>query len=402
MGIDIAKLKSFAPSKEGITNAVSMLKRFLKKLPPVVTGMLVLGGIYYLISLYIAWATPTTIAKLEDKLSRESVLVEIAKTPEEKDKHGFQNKQKAISEKDKFKLTKGLYKKTGVGKLPIIRKSDNLTSFRAYQAPFSFKDIGQKPLISFIIQDFGLSQKSSEKALDTLPPEVSFALSPYSALPQEWIKMAKGNGHEVWLTLPIQNEHSMDLGPNTIFHHAALPQKIDRLHDSFALALGYTGVASFTDNTMSRANDHYIKIAEEIYARGLGFLELNPNAPITIQGKALAIGAPYIKTNLTVVRPKGKNSYEELEKFAKKNGYAVAIIPNYPDSIKNLSKWILKVGKMDYAIAPVSAIYDLPLHRAAPDIGKKMQPSQLSAKDHEQPQEKPPKEAKADSYNNHH
>ncbi|MGH1376871.1 MAG: divergent polysaccharide deacetylase family protein [Alphaproteobacteria bacterium] len=383
MGIDIAKLKSFAPSKQGIMNILTRIKRPTIKLPPIAIGMATLGILYFLVSFYVSWSGAATLAALESKLSSETVSVHVAPPPEEQDKHGFQNKHATKDKKNTFKLVKGLYKRTGEGKLPIIRRSDNLTSFRAYQAPFSFKDIGDKPLIAFIIQDFGLSQKNSEKALDILPPQVSFVLSPYAALPQEWLKMAKSKGHEVWLNIPIQNNTSPDLGPNTIFHHTALPKKAENMHASFSVALGYSGVASFTDNSMNRVKGHYLKIMDEIYARGLGFLELNPNASTTIEGKALTLGAPYIKSNMTVLRPKGNNSFQQLEKVAKKNGYAVAIVPNYPDSIKNLSVWILKVGQMDYAIAPISAIYDLPLHRAAPDIADTTKT--LSPKDHEQP-----------------
>ncbi len=316
--------------------------------------------IYLLIFFYIYMASSSSIAKVESKLASEIVIVEYIKEEKKEEKSLKTTIGKAGI---KEIIIDGLYENTKFGKLPIIREKDNLTSFRAYQQPFSFSKT-KKPIISFIVIDYGLSQEQSEAALDLLPKEVSFLLSPYSILPQEWVKMARDKGHEVWLNLPIQNDKTTDLGKNTIFHHASINKKIEAMKRSMALAEGYVGLASYTDESINIASKDYLKLADEIYSRGLGFFEINPNAPNLIKGKAFSKSAPYIKADLEIFKINGEhNSFETLEKIAHKKGSAIAVIPSYPNTIKNLAMWIMKIAQSDYIIAPISAIYDLPLYR---------------------------------------
>ena len=386
--MDIAKIKASAASIDTV-----MLKEKLEQckdhiaaisqrvdMTALAKGLATAAVIYILLFLYVYLNSASTIAKLESQVIVENIPV----THIEKSHNQTTNVPESMSVID------GLHEVTDIGHLPIIRKKDSLTSFRAYQHPFSFKNIGNKPIISFIIVDYGLSKEQSLSALDLLPPEVSFILSPYSSLPGEWVAMAQSKGHEVWLNLPIQNEKSHDLGKHTVYHHSPLLEKKNNMHRSLVKTQGYIGIGSYTDDSTNSAKQHYLELAENLYMRGLGILELNPNAPSFIEGKALSMGAPYVKADLEVFRIKGKeNSFETLETIAQKKGHAVAIIPNYPATIKNLAVWLMKVAQADYIIAPVSAIYDLPLHRNSNASATKMEiaPTPLHRNDHIEPEE---------------
>ncbi len=58
----------------------------------------------------------------------------------------------------------------------------------------------------------------------------------------------------------------------------------------------------------------------------------------------------------------GQNPFTELEDLLQKQGFAVAVLTNSPKNIERLAQWLLKVGRTSYTLAPVSAIYDVPLH----------------------------------------
>ncbi|PCI56782.1 MAG: hypothetical protein COB36_00445 [Alphaproteobacteria bacterium] len=387
--MDIAKIKASAASidttmlKKKFAHCKGIITAIIQRIDmmALAKGLITVTVIYSLLFLYVYLNSAGTIAKLESQVIVENVPI----THVEKSHTQITNVPASMSVID------GLHEVTDTGHLPIIRKEDNLTSFRAYQHPFTFKNIGNKPLISFIIMDYGLSKEQSLTALDLLPPEISFILSPYSSLPGEWMSMAQSKGHEVWLSLPIQNKKSHNLGGNTVYHHSPLLEKKNNMHKSLVKTQGYIGIGSYTDDSTNSAKQHYIELAEDLYTRGLGILELNPNAPTFIEGKALSMGAPYIKADLEVFRIRGKeNSFETLEAIAQEKGHAVAIIPNYPATIKNLAVWIMKVAQADYIIAPVSAIYDLPLHRSNNNASaKKMEidPTPLHRDDHREPED---------------
>ncbi len=332
-----------------------------------IIGIITVIAIYLLIFIYVSISAPSTIKELESKLTTETYPIDYVEhgknnTDVENNNHANINAGSS-SPITAPKIIEGLFEETPYGKIPIIRKSDNLTSFRAYQRPFTFPENNSKPIISFALLDYGLSKEQSKNALDLLPPEVSFILSPYSDLPNEWIKMAQDKGHEIWLNIPIQNDKFSDSGKRTIYHHSTLVKKLKSLRQTLASAQGYVGVSSYSDNGIKTAKEDYSNIAKEIYSRGLGYFETNPDATNIIKNKAFALSAPYINADLQIINIRGKNSFITLETAAKEKGHVVALIPNYPKTVKNLAVWIMKVAQADYVIAPVSAIYDLPLHQ---------------------------------------
>lgn len=328
---------------------------------------------YALAFAYVALQSSATIANLESQLPSTHVAITKIEAPvihHEEDNH--------IPVHNDF-LIDGLSHNTNAGELPIIRKSDYLTSFRAYQAPFTHDKNSKKPVIAFIVKDYGLSAGNSRAAADTLPAEISFMLSPYANEPSKWLARAQNKGHEIWMHLPVQNAASADLGPYTVFHHASLSDKQNAIYATMSKTLGYVGLAGYTDEGLSSAKDNYVQLFDELYSRGLGYLELNPDASQLIYSKAFMKGAPYIKADLEVFAMKGESSFESLERIAQDKGHAVAVIPNYAAAIKNLRMWVEKVGHIDYQIAPISTIYDLP----PPDIA----PSELQSDDLIEPEE---------------
>lgn len=354
MGIDIkAYIPKTLPSPPNLD--VQKIKDGIKSLDIKILGTGAAAMIFalILINVFVWFNSAATIEKLN--AASPVKLVEIKKT----ENPNLSNKEQEQVLRNKF-LIEGLSVDTTQGELPIIRKSDYLTSFRAYQTPFTFNKNNKKPIIAFIVRDYGLTARSSMHATKTLPPEISFMLSTYSNAPSAWISKAHSGGHEVWLQLPIQNIVYTDQGPNTIFHHASINEKQTKIYQTLSKTLGYVGLVSFTDQTFEHAKEDYSKLFDEIYNRGLGYLELNPNAPQYIKGKALTKGAPYIKANIEVIRMTGKQSFDDLEQIANTKGYALAIIPNHETAINNLAIWLEKIGTIDYQIAPVSAIYDIP------------------------------------------
>ncbi len=378
--MNIAKLKSAIPTlnKDAMIGGIKTADQ--KTLILGISGLLL---IYTSIFKYIWMQSEKTITNYKSSFISETV-------PIQKKEHETKNNQKSAPQKTYTELAiKGLYENHDHGLLPIIRKSDSFTSFRAFQHNFSFKDIDtQKPVLSFIVMDYGLSKSASEKMLDILPPQISLMISPYDKMPNEWIKMAKDKGHEVWLNTPIQNRKQNTIGTHTLYHHDPLPNKRKTLFKTLMRAQGYTGIASFTDKSLIQAGEEYTQIMDEVYKRGLGYIELNPNASRILQHKADLMGAPYMKANINIYKMTGdKNSFDALEIIAKKNGHAIAVIPNYPKAIKNLAAWVMKIGHADYTIAPVSAIYDLPSEKSSKtEITHSSEPSPLTKQDHIEPE----------------
>ena len=361
----------------GIFNSVLS---FFKGADPntLIKGTIFVFLIYGLAFSYVYFTGPAAIKEIETQMT--SGRVELMPVVKEVSKN-FLHKDEEHEGPD---LLPGLSKYEDAGRLPIIRSKDQLTSFRGYQTVFTFDTPEKRTVVAFMLTDFGLSEKYSNMAIEMLPAEVSFLLSPYAEHPREWISKARSHGHEVWLELPIQSEKFPSSGLQTIFHHQNLRDKATKMRKTLAHALGYVGVGIFLDDTISKTQDDYRKLSDEIYGRGLGVFERNPDAPKTIEASAVTRGAPFIQANLDIYKMKGNNSFQELERIANAKGDAVATVPSYPNAIKNLSMWIKAVGSVDYLVAPVSAIYDLPLARNArsKNNSNATAPSGLKPSDH--------------------
>lgn len=391
IGSYIEKLKTLCPSSVAMPAGVSSVLAKIS-LPPIIQekweildkrflllSSLCITGIYLSLFIYTSLNAQSSIKELESKMAMVSVeivekeikppILASDSTPASASKRhlGQPAPQPDIAEHEmsKANLLEGLsLYDQDVGRLPIIRVNDHLTSFRAYQKQVSLRDIGEKPAISFMLKDYGLSDKNSNIALDILPPNVSFLLSPYALLPQEWINRARAAGHEVWLELHVQHGEHNDGGLNMIYHHDSLHEKGNIMRLSLAQALGYVGVAFFMDKEARNIQEHYKKLIEELYGRGLGIFEMNPLAPSFIEAMSITKAAPYIKASGEITPLFKKDIFAPIENIAQKRGEAIMLVPPYPDFMKDLTLWIEKIGRIDYAFLPVSAIYDVPLARA--------------------------------------
>lgn len=351
---DILKRIGTAESKTAV------LKSFDPRL--FVMGLAAILGFYLLVFTYVFFSASSTIASLEDHMDSYTLSFE------EVGSHDFQvERPNYIIDPETIKsgehFYEGMGEETSFGILPIIRKEDGLTSFRAYQTPYTLSShIIEKPAIAFVMKDFGISEETSETTMNLLPNEISLSLSPYAEHPQDWIKKALEQKREVWTFLPVEtlSIEQNDTGPLTIMKRANFDKSYKLFHRLIGSNTGSVGIASYSDAIMNQSESALESIISESYGRGLGYLELNPSAPDFLVTMAVKSNAPYIKADMELLYPTGsENSFETLENIARDQGYAVAVVPPYPDIIKHLAIWIEKVGKIDYTIVPASAIYDV-------------------------------------------
>jgi len=110
----------------------------------------------------------------------------------------------------------GLFESIDVGLLPKIRDKDGITPFNAYKKPFTASP--DKPLLSFVIYNAGLSSQRTAELIELFPAEITFSFSPYSSDLQNIIAVARADGHEPWLSLPLEpkNYPLKDPGPLTL------------------------------------------------------------------------------------------------------------------------------------------------------------------------------------------
>lgn len=245
-------------------------------------------------------------------------------------------------------------------KMPLIAQVQFKDDpFKAYKRPYQPQG---KPVIAVAIRDFGLSDSVSDKILKALPPEISLLLSPYAKDAKAWGQRARQNGHEFWMTLPIESSGDVqsDPGSKALSSSSSLAHNEDVYEWAKASATEFPGYAGYTDVHYVSAQTTSKPTFRKIFTQKFGFLELNPVAPEFVETLAVAANAPYAKTTTAKAGALGKQHLLELfmgvEKEALNNGYAVLVIEPFPSVVDELANWASSLPSKNFELAPASAI----------------------------------------------
>lgn len=327
-----------------------------------------LGLSAVLLFVLVAWIWYSGPAYLEEKqaaMPSQSVVVrndiKTAKDPEQPDDTEITYEEPRTFESGLTAVpVNGLYEETDIGLLPVIRRKDGLTPFEAYKRPFDVYATDKK-LIAIGIMNLGLSDVATESAIRNMPADVSLIMSPYMKSSSFWINEARANGHEIWLTLPMESEDYPidDPGPHTLLIQTPEKENYHKIRWLMASAAGYAGfVGSYNPIFMASLADAR-PILNEIYRRGLGYINSQRN---TTMPESIAIGmkAPYGVVDVWVDKPPTREhirgALKELEKTAEEKGAAIGIIHPLPLSYQEILEWEKTLSEKGFALAPLSAL----------------------------------------------
>lgn len=249
----------------------------------------------------------------------------------------------------------GLFEESSYGRLPVAKGPDE-TPFLAYKKPYVLNL--NKPFISVVMRDFGLSRELSMKMIKDLPSSVSFILSPYSTAPDNWVQKAREDGHEVWLEMPVEtNAFPMkDPGSKGLLTRVSLQYNQDRLGWLLGRTTGYTGVAVFTDSALDNAGQMFKNIARSMSRRGLGYLELNP-AGGYFKDVAQEEGTPRAQNSALIdFLINGSEAQEKAMFRINGNGGDIVVIAPTANNIEAAKNWLNELQNQGIQSAPVSAV----------------------------------------------
>lgn len=253
----------------------------------------------------------------------------------------------------------GLYENASEGMLPIIRKEDNISPFEAYKRPF--QKTSEKPLLSIIFFNMGLSRKMTEGLIQNLPAEVSFSFSPYAQDLKLLTDISRKAGHEVWLTLPMETKNYPfdDPGPLTLLVNASVEQNKGRLTSILASTQGYVGFVSQKNHIFKREDANVNPAFQEVFDRGLAILDSKPSLYSFVGDLASKNDYPNAKNNFWLdddLTPLALNKkIRQIIEYGKSGGSLIVMVRPYPTSVKALQKFLHSAAADRFQLAPVSA-----------------------------------------------
>jgi polysaccharide deacetylase 2 family uncharacterized protein YibQ len=238
------------------------------------------------------------------------------------------------------------------GPLPIIAQ-DGRTPFQAYSRPFASNG---RPRIALVIGGLGLNARATQTAIETLPPQITLAFSPYAAGLQGWIDMARARGHEVLLETPMEplDYPDNDPGPYTLMAGAPPPETAKKLEWILSRASGYFALTNYLGSRFLADEKSYDGLMGALRGRGLGFIDDGHASQRKGDGAPRASADRVIDDQLTQAGI--DRQLLQLEANALERGQALGAGFAYPVTLDKVAHWAQGVEQRGYQLAPASAL----------------------------------------------
>lgn len=252
----------------------------------------------------------------------------------------------------------GFYEDTTEGRLPKIAEN-GLTPFETYKRPFT--SLAGSKIISIALIDAGISETATTEALSEMPADVSVVITPYAVRADFWLEEARSKGFETWLTLPVETDlyPFNDPGPQTLLINAAQKLNMNKLHWTLSRGSGYAGLVTGAGASFLRSPDDARPIMNEIFTRGLGFVDGDTSPSDIPATLAESLNGAYETVDVWIDVPSSPEhiaaSFRQLEVMADGKGRSIGFVHVTPQSMKPLRAWLETLPEKGYMLAPLSA-----------------------------------------------
>lgn len=218
------------------------------------------------------------------------------------------------------------------------------------------QDESTRVRVAIIVEGLGLNQAATEAAIDSLPPSVTLAFSPYARDLPEWLERAREAGHEVLIEVPMESKRfpADDPGPFGLLTTLDPLQNVERLTAILGIAEGTPGILDVSGSRFRESSEHINLVMNNLDARGMFYVQGRPG---------LRVGSDKVPTATADIVIDERNfrasidaRLDYIEELAKYQGSSVAIASPQPATYERIALWLDDVTRRGVAVAPVSQV----------------------------------------------
>ena len=241
------------------------------------------------------------------------------------------------------------------GALPTIAP-DGRTPAVAYARPFRPNG---KPRVALIVGGLGLNAVTTRAAIERLPAEVTLSFVPYAEGLQGWIDLARAQGHEVMIEIPMEptGYPDNDPGPYTLLSSAGPDDVQGKLSWLLGRATGYFGVTNYLGDRFVTSDAGMTAFMGVLRQRGLAFLD---------DGTAARRPGAWARASADRVVDEVQSpaavmgALTALEASAKQRGAALGTGFSYPVTVEAAARWAAGLDARGLQLAPASSMTQRP------------------------------------------
>jgi len=241
------------------------------------------------------------------------------------------------------------------GPLPVIA-TDGRVPAQAYARPFRSNG---KPRVALIVGGLGLNAVTTRAAIERLPAEVTLSFVPYADGLQGWIDLARAQGHEVMLEIPMEPSGypDNDPGPQTLLASGTPDDITARMSWLLGRATGYFAVTNYLGDRFVTSDNGMGAFLSILRQRGLAFVD-DGSASRRPGAWARASADQVIDETQTPAAIVAR--LNALEATAKQRGAAMGTGFSYPVTVEAAARWTAGLDARGLQLAPASAMTQRP------------------------------------------
>lgn len=251
----------------------------------------------------------------------------------------------------------GLTRQSAFGPVPSKASGSSLL---AYRRPFSSQS-ARKP-VSLIVGGLGVNRSLTQDAIRTLPADITLSFAAHSVGLQEWVNMAREDGHEVLIEIPMEsaNFDPAEPGADRALRVSLAPAENGRRLDwMLSRAQGYAGLINFNGDAFLTRADVAAPYMDRLSQTGLGFLTDGAFETPSLPALASSVRQPF-KPGHGLIDPDPiarviSARLSSLSEAAKSGSHPVGVGFAYPETLAEVQSWIATLDAQGLQLAPATA-----------------------------------------------
>jgi uncharacterized protein len=217
------------------------------------------------------------------------------------------------------------------------------------------------PRIALVVGGMGLVAGATESAISTLPGEITLGFAPYGSDLARQTALAREEGHEVVLQIPMEpfDFPRDNPGAHALLASAGKAANIDNLTWLMSRFTGYAGVMNFLGGRFTADEKALNPVLREIAARGLFYLDDGSSSQTIAVTLAANQGLAAARADLVLVSTAQPEAIEaalaRLEAIARDKGMAIGVASALPASIAAIGRFARALESRGVSLIPLSA-----------------------------------------------
>jgi polysaccharide deacetylase 2 family uncharacterized protein YibQ len=241
-------------------------------------------------------------------------------------------------------------------KKPEEKKEEVAQEENAPLAPVDYN----KANLAVIVVEIGMKQMDLEM-IQSLPKEVSVAVSPYADELQKKIDFFVRDGRQALINLMLQSSSfpSKDNGPLSVQVSYDEPTINMKMTSALDIANGYIGAMAADDEVVTSKFDKLSAILKKLTERGLFFGYFKNASNLNVENDAKPLAADVFGVDYLIDENASEEAIKKQLEIVKEdllvsNKRLVIAVRTYPNSINIIKDWLKKNRGNKIQLAPIS------------------------------------------------